>query len=226
MHILMLCGINCTRQIWDRMLPFLSGHDTVCPDYPHEMLRCAKSPDDVARWVQKIYGSQSFDAVIGHSMGGILALRLAASGAVHVPEIICLDTNMCPANAFYRNLMTPAHMKTFGPQVMRMFEQERPFVRPELTARLRENFDYTADVRALSQTVHILYGDRQTPDYPNRISDLNLPPDIPERLDLRFVPDACHMLMMENPSGTAHEILDILKKYHPCHTPGQHSVFG
>lgn len=41
-----------------------------------------------------------YDAIIGHSLGGLIALELAAAYSLPCSRIICLDTNLKPAGTF------------------------------------------------------------------------------------------------------------------------------
>ncbi|WP_313129876.1 alpha/beta fold hydrolase [Anaerocolumna sp.] len=79
-------------------------------EYPHEITLRAKEAADISEWVYENYQHQYYEAVIGHSLGGIIALQLAVKYKMKFGKLIYLDTNLKPANEFYRNLMTPEHM--------------------------------------------------------------------------------------------------------------------
>ena len=170
----------------------------------------ARSPLDPSKWIFSQYGQYLWDAIIGHSLGGLLALQLTGEFGMQAKKIVCLDTNFRPAGSFYRNLMTPAHMRTMGPDVLHMLEQERVFYTQEMLASLKESFDYTNLLLSVSQEVYVLYGDRERPEYQERIWELFLPKKVLKKLHIRFVPHACHMLMLENPIETALAIREIL----------------
>ena len=211
MRLLMLYGVNCTAKIWEHVKPYLEDCEVDYVEYPHEITGRATTVDDITKWVYENYSGNSYDAVIGHSLGGIIALQLAANHKMKFEKIIYLDTNLKPAEAFYRNLMTPEHMKEYGDKVSEMFEAERPFYRKELLESIQGAFDYTGCLQNISGKVYAIYGDRGMPDYPDRIRDLNLPDDALHRLEFRFISDSCHMMMIENPSQLTDVIKDILK---------------
>lgn len=208
--ILMLYGVNCTKQIWDRLIPYLEDYEIDFVEYPHSLTKTAATLDLLTKWVYENYHSNPYDAVIGHSLGGIIALQLAAIYGMKFHTIIYLDTNLKPANAFYRNTMLPKHMQLYGQEVSRMFKEERPFYHEELLKALQEAFDYTADLNKIPQKVYALYGDRGIPEYPKRIEDLNLSGETLARLEIKFVPDSCHMMMIENPKQLAGILKNIL----------------
>lgn len=48
------------------------------------------------------------------------------------------------------------------------------------------------------------------PEYPAKIQDLNLDPQILKQLNLVFIQDSCHMIMVENPEQLSEIIKGIL----------------
>lgn len=210
MRLLMLYGVNCTNEILDYMKPYFDDYEMDYVQYPHEITSKALKVDDITRWVYENYSDKSYDAVIGHSLGGIIALQLASEYKMKFNKIIYLDTNLKPAKEFYRNLMTQEHMKEYGDKILKMFEQERQFYRAELFESIQGDFDYTGYLQNISQDVYAIYGDRGMPEYSDKIQDLNLSTDVLSRLKLRFVNDSCHMIMVENPRQLSEAVKDIL----------------
>jgi pimeloyl-ACP methyl ester carboxylesterase len=207
---LFLCGIYCTTDIWSRMRGCFSDIDAEYAGYPHPVTETAMSVADITRWVYEEYGNTAYDFVVGHSMGGIVALELADKYGLNAGKIVLIDTNLRPASAFYRNLMTPAHMQQYGPEVLAMMQAEAPFYQESLKRSLQEDFDFSGYVMAATQKIHAIYGDRGQRGYPGRISDLCLDESIIKKLSFSFVEDACHMPMIENPRGLADAILTIV----------------
>lgn len=75
-------------------------------------------------------------------------------------KLIYLDTNLKPANEFYRNLMTPEHMDEFGESIITMLQEERKFYTPELFKSIQNEYDYTNYLQEITQKVYAIYGDR------------------------------------------------------------------
>jgi pimeloyl-ACP methyl ester carboxylesterase len=207
-----LYGIYCTTDIWNNIREDFSAFDIDYVSYPHEVTGKASTAYDIARWVYSVYGSTCYDFVLGHSMGGVVALELAAKLKLKCGRILLAETNLKPADPFYRNLMTPAHMVSFGPQVKQMLQAEAPYYREELKRSLQEDFDYTGLAMDAGQAVYAVYGDRGQKDYPGRLSGLCLPENVIEKISFSFVEDACHMPMIENPQGFSKAILNILRQ--------------
>ena len=210
MRLLMLYGVNCTVEIWNSMKPYLADYEVDYVEYPHEVTASATTVADITRWVYENYSVHSYDAVIGHSLGGVIALQLATDYRMKFDKIIYLDTNLKPAEAFYRNLMMPEHMEKYGEEILKMFEAQRPFYTKELFETIQGEFDYTEYLLNISQKVYAIYGDRGVQDYPGRINDLNLPENVLHKIDFRFIPNACHMMMIENPEGLSKVLKDII----------------
>lgn len=210
MRLLMLCGVNCTNKIWDYLKPYLGDFEVDYVEYPHEITLIANEVDDISKWVYENYNGKSYDVIIGHSLGGIIALQLAAKYKMKFDKIIYLDTNLKPANEFYKNLMTMENMDKFGQDVISMFQNERKFYTSKLFQSIQDDFDYTKYLNELSQKVYAIYGDRNKPQYASIIDDLNLSNEALSKLELRFINNACHMIMIENPRELYEIIAEIL----------------
>ncbi|MHD0316857.1 hypothetical protein [Fusobacterium sp. THCT1E2] len=210
MKLMMLYGVNCTIDIWDYISPYLESYEIDYVEYPHEITLYAKKVEDISRWVYENYGHNCYDAIIGHSLGGIIALQLAAMYKMKTNKIIYLDTNLKPANDFYRNLMTPKNMERYGKSILEMLNKEKKFYTDELMKSIQSNFDYTDMVYEIIPDIYAIYGDRGIPEYPERIKDLNLPIEILKKLNLIFIQDSCHLIMIENPKQLFEVIKDIL----------------
>jgi pimeloyl-ACP methyl ester carboxylesterase len=199
-----LYGVQCTLTVWEELRPYLPDQGALFVEYPHTVTQQAVSVSDITRWVHaNLIVGQQVDAIIGHSMGGIVALELAVKFGVPCGQVILIETNLKPANPFYRNLMTEDHLAQHGEQVIAMLQSEAPFYTVPLKEALQADFDYTDLVRRCPVPVHAIYGDRGVRPYADRISDLNLDDDLVDRVNFHFVSDACHMPMIENPADLA-----------------------
>lgn len=211
MKNLLLYGMNCDVHVWDRFLKDRNETEWDVVEYPHDMLEGAQSIQDITKWVYDNYKGIHYDAIIAHSMGGILALQLALEYAFDCDKIIFIETNLKPAAPFYRNLMTPENMQRYGEEVTCMLQKEAPFYSDAIRASLQDSFDYTSLVRHCPCPVYAIYGDRGQADYENRYQDLCLDENTLEHMDICFVENSCHMPMIENPEGlntVIHFILD------------------
>ena len=181
--------------------------------YEHAMIQNAKSILDIAVCLSaKLPHTQAclpVDCVIGHSMGGLVALRLAEILETGAASIILIETNLRPAEPFYRNLLLPQNGK-HKHEVMAMLAAEAPYYPDALKKTYQSGFDFSSYVKETKLPVHALYGDRGQPDYGGKIDDLNLDDETRSNLHFAFIRNACHFPMIENPRETAERIADIL----------------
>ena len=122
-----------------------------------------------------------------------------------VDKLIYLDTNLKPANKFYRNLMTQKNMEKYGVSILQILNKERRFYTDELLESIQVDFDYTNLVNEIPQNIYAIYGDRGMPEYPN------LSPQTLRNLNLVFIRNSCHMIMVENPKQLSEVIKKILE---------------
>ena len=211
MRLMMLYGVNCTKDVWNHIVPYFKNFEIDYVEYPHEITSTAKKVDDITEWVYKNYNQHHYDAIIGHSLGGIIAMQLITKYKMKVDKLIYLDTNLKPANKFYRNLMTQKNMEKYGVSILQILNKERRFYTDELLESIQVDFDYTNLVNEIPQNIYAIYGDRGMPEYPNKIQDLNLSPQTFSNLNLVFIHNSCHMIMVENPKQLSEVIKKILE---------------
>ena len=106
--------------------------------------------------------------------------------------------------------MTQGHMNKYGEDILQMFQEESRFYTSKLLESIQKEFDYTNLLDAVTQKVYAIYGDRNKPQYSDRINDLNLSDKTLKKLELKFISDACHMIMIENPKQLYETIESIL----------------
>lgn len=210
MRGLILYGANCTLDVWDTLKCELSVHNVTFVEYPHNILEKANSISDITKWIYATYENERFDFILGHSMGGIIGLELVADFKLRCDKVILIDSNLKPANNFYRNLMLPSNMEQYGEKIISMIKGEAKYYSDSLKKELQVDFNYTDYIRKMNSKVYGIYGDRGQKFYANRISDLCLDDDIVSKIDFRFVENSCHMPMVENHKGLAEIIESIL----------------
>lgn len=188
----------------------LEEYNITYAQYPHEILQKSNTIHDITRWVNDVYGRERYDFIIGHSMGGIIALELVAEYGMECRKIILIESNLRPAKEFYRNLLMHFNMITLGDKVKDMIATESIYYNQNIKLSLQEEFDYTDLVRKVTQPIYGIYGDRGQPGYLNRIHDLCLTTDIEDRIIFSFIQNSCHMPMVENPEDLSNRLKDIM----------------
>lgn len=211
---LFLYGLKCRPWIWDQMRGDLADCDIEYVEYPEEVTRACMSVSELTAWVNEQYLSsgQAYDFVLGHSMGGLIALQLSALDGARFRKTIFVESFLKPSEPFYRNLMMETNMATMGDRVLAMFSEEDVKYTPELKASLKEDFDYTGSLGHIANSVFGIYGDRGNHDRSLLLRNLNLDDQQLGKLDITFIHDSCHLPMLENPHELAQRILSILRQ--------------
>ena len=205
---LFLYGVNCTLDVWYEIKDAFPFMDIVFVEYPHEITQSAQSIKDITKWVYEKYGMEHFDFIIGHSMGGLIALELAAEYKVKCNTVIFIESNLRPAKEFYRNLMLPSNMDKFGEKLKEMFLNESTHYSISLKSSIQEDFDFTPYINEITCKIVGIYGDRGIEHYSKRIEDLCLDKQIEEKINFKFIKDSCHMPMIENPQGLIDTLME------------------
>ncbi|QRN82937.1 alpha/beta hydrolase [Chloroflexota bacterium] len=199
-----LYGANCTKAVWDDLQLILDNPENLIIEYPHEITEKAETISDIAQWAYDTYGKDlNCNCLIGHSMGGLIALELVTKFGVRCEKVILIESNLKPAEKFYRNLMTPENMAIHGAKIIPMIKGEAPFYSDELKQSLQTDFDFTDLIHNSTIEIHGIFGDRGEANYKDRISDLNLGKDIENNINFHFIQNSCHMPMVENPKALA-----------------------
>lgn len=111
--IVFLHGASQDRTLWSLQLRYFSHHgwSVLAPDLPGHGLSSGPlltTIEDMAAWVGELIQEAGFDsaAVVGHSMGALVAIELAATQPELVTAIVV--TGAAPAMPVHDNLQTPA----------------------------------------------------------------------------------------------------------------------
>jgi len=192
----------------------LADCDIEYVEYPGEVTRTCVSVSELTAWVNEQYLSrgQAYDFVLGHSMGGLIALQLSALDGVHFKKTIFVESFLKPPEPLYHNLMMEGNMATMGDKVLAMFSEEDAKYTLELKASLKEDFDYTGSLDHIANRVLGIYGDRGNRDHSLLLRNLDLDDQQLGKLDISFIRDSCHLPMLENPHELAQRILSILQQ--------------
>lgn len=209
MRGLLLYGAHCLPAIWEPLTKQLKEVEWDIVVYPHQLTSQAATVGEITKWVFSKYQNKEYDFIIGHSMGGIIALELVSFYHMKCKKICLLDTNIRPAKAFYRNLLLEENLQKYGERVLTMLRSEAPFYSSDLMSALQEEFDYSDLVKKCKVPILAFYGDRGRKDYPRRFCDLSLEAEIEEKIEFHFISSACHMPMIEN----CEELANQIKKY-------------
>jgi pimeloyl-ACP methyl ester carboxylesterase len=145
-------------------------------------------------------------------MGGLIALQLSALDGACFKKTIFVESFLKPSECFYHNLMMDANMETMGDRVLAMFSEEEAKYTPALKASLKEEVDYTGSLDHIVNEVFGIYGDHGSRDRALLLRSLNLDNQQLGKMDISFIPDSCHLPMLENPHELTERILSNLQQ--------------
>lgn len=165
------------------------------------------SVSELTAWVNEQYLSrgQVYDFVLGHSIGGLIALQLSALDGARFKKTMVVESFLKQSEPFYRSLMMEANMATMSDRVLKMFNEEDSKYTPALKASLKKDFDYTGSLDHIANKVFGIYGDRGNQDRSLLLRNLDLDDRQLGKLDISFIPDSCHLPMLEN----SHELAQL-----------------
>ncbi|MDQ0362813.1 alpha/beta fold hydrolase [Breznakia pachnodae] len=210
MKLLFLSGIGCIEEIWNPVKSYIKDYDCTFITYPRTVTKQANSINDLADWLFNIVKDQSYDVIIGHSAGGLIALQLLNDYSYTTSKLVLVESNLKPAKAFYRNLVLNDTTSEYK-YIIKMLRSEMPYYTEAFQSSIQNDFDYTYLLDKLHIPVYVLYGDRGNPNYKNRFSDLCLDDNILNQLNIRFVANSCHMPMIESPEEFSKILIESIK---------------
>jgi pimeloyl-ACP methyl ester carboxylesterase len=207
-----LCGYACTPWIWHRLTQYLVPPiDLQLVTWPTTLLPHFHTVSDFVDWlIQDEIKNHHYDFILGHSMGGIVAIQMAAF-LPEIKQVILLDSFVTPPSRFFQNLFEPSISKELQNQIINMLNLEREHYSPRLTDALRR-INLSSLFSQLHCQVTALYGDRGYSDLKQLASQLRWSSELLDKIALGFVSNANHFPMLENPPATAEILLKILNQ--------------
>lgn len=208
--VLFLYGAKCNRFVWDCTYCLPERMITEIVEYPADMLQSAQSVEDIAKWVVENF--EDYDYIVGHSMGGLVALAMAAKYGFAGNGIVLVESFLQPSNEYYRNLLMENSDPKMREHLEKTFQKESANYTDALLNSIQSDFDFTRYLQGISVPVYALYGDRGDADYLALMEDLRLPEEVLSRIQVQHIPDCCHMPMLENPEELMDMIFQIIDK--------------
>lgn len=138
MKTLLLYGIKCRPWVWAPFLEQCGQGTFTVADYPRSITSTCSSLAGLTDWVDQTYlQSGEFDRIVGHSMGGLLALKLAVrSGGIR--QTVLVDCFVCETGPFFQNLVMPSAPPELRERVSAMLAEENERYSDSLKQELRE----------------------------------------------------------------------------------------
>lgn len=202
-----LSGYGCEPWIWDRVKEKL-GDDYVIDiiEWPKELIGTFNKVQDFADWTISRYSKLdiSLDFIVGHSMGGIIALYIASSKKVQVNKVVLMESFITSPGKFFQNLTYDN--KSLNLKITEMIKNEVQYYAPEINSELR-CLDVTKLIYNSKCNIYGIYGDRGCGNKEKVVSELFYSKDVEKRVKIDIIRGSCHFPMLENEK----EVVDYLK---------------
>lgn len=207
---LVLPGYACTSQIWGSIRTQMDAiYDMAWVDWPRELTPGFHSVSAFTDWLYPSARQMRYDFVIGHSMGGLVALELAQRHKVLRRKVVLIETFLLPPGPFFRSLfLNSARIEDVQP-INDMLERERGFYSLELQETLKQG-NLSLRICNLGTHFHAIYGDRGCDNPDHVVRELAWSQELRHWGDVAVIRNACHFPMIENAWMTTQLLLNIL----------------
>jgi pimeloyl-ACP methyl ester carboxylesterase len=207
---LFLSGYGCKPWIWENAeREFNDGEgDIKFIEWPTNSIRNFNNLSDFSTWVKDNYlaENESYDFIVGHSMGGLVALQLSTMEKVNVKHIVLVESYITSPGKFFQNILMENINEITKKKVMNMLKQESKYYSPDLGNQLK-NLDLTCQFNKTNSNIHFIYGDRGINNREIVLSELGLNSSVQKHLDIQIISNSCHFPMIEN----SEDLLNALK---------------
>lgn len=208
--LLFLPGYACRSSIWEPLAALLKpDFEATLLDWPKELVSGFHRVEDFGAWLasEPAVSGGGFDAVVGHSMGGLAALKLAQS--VKVPRVVLCESFLTPPKRFFQNLVWGPKSNLVEIQVSAMVAEESPRYSPRLQKELK-NGRFVGWASAAKCEVAAVYGTRGAADPVEVMDKLDWPDPLFDKIRVTLIDGCAHFPMLEQPEAAADAIREAL----------------
>lgn len=206
-----LPGYACTSDIWDDIKTKMDENDLGADyvNWPREKLNDFSSTNDFAKWLNEQYDLDSYDTIIGHSMGGLVAIDLADKNLFTDKRLILVESFFKTPSKFFRNLYLKNANQSLKDKIELMLKEESTYYNKALSEKLKD-LDKFDEIKNLNSEIICFYGAREESNKKFVINQLNLDEGNLEKLKIKVVSQSSHFPMLENPEEFFTKLIDIL----------------
>lgn len=203
MKVLLLPGYACTSAIWRPLLAEMRAEaDFTAVDWPVGLVSQFHSVSAFCGWLAGAVKLADYDFIVGHSMGGMAALMLAAQGKTGRASIVLVESFITAPGIFFRNIIMPGNKSSEAQGVLSMLESEKGRYSADLREELRGS-DLSAQVENCPVPIHAFHGDRGCGKLETVIENLGWSNEVKAKVILTAIPNSCHFPMVENAPAVA-----------------------
>ncbi|MBZ9635137.1 alpha/beta hydrolase [Clostridium sp. FP1] len=211
---LFLCGYGCKPWIWENIEKSFRDDENNIKfiEWPTNSTNYFNNISDFSTWVKDnfIIEDEYYDFIVGHSMGGLIALHLSTLKSLNLKHIVLIESYITSPGKFFQNLLMEDTNGTIKENVTNMLNQESKYYSPILRNQL-QNLDLTWMINKANSNIHFIYGDRGINNKEIVISKLGINPIIQKHIDIEIVSNSCHFPMIESSENLLSVLKNIIK---------------
>ena len=205
-------GYACKGEIFKEICSRIP--DSFYVDYPLNKMSEIDTMDKLCALILETYKVQLDDcsAIIGHSLGGGVAMHLSLRPEFQNVQIVTLDYFLSFPPPFFRNYCSERTPDSIHEYVREMLQECKPlFNQGVVNSDDDYNLEYLEKRHSINKKKLIaIYGMRSEDSSEQVCKNLSYPAGFERFLDLYFIKDSAHFPMLENPSDLELILRDVL----------------
>ncbi len=201
MKVCFIPGYACKGEIFEEMVSRIPNSFFV--DYPLDQMPDINTMDKLCDLIVAGYKEQLAEcsAIIGHSLGGGVAMQLSLRPEFQNVQIVILDYFLSFPPPFFRNYCSERTPSAIHEYAQGMIQDCKPFFNQDVLNSADEyNLEFLEKRHSINKKKLIgIYGMRSEENSEQVRKNLNYPENFERFLDLYFIKNSAHFPMLENP---------------------------
>ncbi len=208
-----LPGFACPADTWLPCVENLQDRsNTRLVSWPTDLTPQFHSVRQFSDWLRLQVDATSSDMLVGHSLGGLVALDYARRSAETGHRVVLVESFLTRPSPFFQNLLMPNAAPALADRLTGMLQAEKPHYSEALREYLA-SADMIDEALEAGAPIHAIYGDRGCGDKEKVIAELNWPAQLRRRISIHVVENCCHFPMLESPIETARILRSIVSEH-------------
>jgi pimeloyl-ACP methyl ester carboxylesterase len=202
MRLLLLPGFACVSSIWEPVCHAADSVECRAVDWPRDLTPGWDEPACFSRWLMEQGLDRDVDVVVGHSMGGLVALDLASRRSLR--GVVLVESFITTPPPGFRTLVHPGTPAEARAEIQAMLSAGAVHYSAAFKEGLRTGAFTPGAWWPENTPVLVVYGQREESIDPSVVArDLGFDGTQRGPVSFALVPRAGHFPMLENPTGLA-----------------------